>query len=632
MSRLRLACALLILAAALPATAAADTDWKRVSNPGQSPGGPSAPRAGSRRRRGRRRVGRGDRHAQVPGVRPLHAVARRRGGGPPHRPAAEPRELGLHERDAARGAGRRRAGALHRPAEPEHGPPSGTNLTPLLPTGDVGGMFTPTSSRTADMLQAILTPAGPLWAGSSGSTLYTFREGLDPAYQITGNLIPGCCGYDPRLGLDMSGRVWLAFYSNATGAIGEWMVQLDPATGQPVPGTAQKAPLSETSDNNNGYGVGFACAAVCRIAYEETDAALGITSGRIVTWAPGETPTVVGGSPGGDVGSPTIAYRPDGRLWVAWVDRRAGRVVAKLGTGANASRGEGGVVMNAGSPPLPTTNPFLYGPRIAADRQRSAPRRQRWLRRAADRPVRQPRAGAGRHRHERRPEPPGDRRPRPAAASSIPARSRRWSSAPTAACGSSRSPTSRPASGRRSSPAARTAARLDRVSFRFTAPGAKSKCMTLQKKAAGFYKGKVLPHQVRGAHGRQREADRAERARRGARSRRSSSTRRSLPSWRPAGGPAMVGGDLRTVALQPTAYARGARGAPGARGRAGARAWRAPRGRASRGPASGRAGAGASAPARARLQDADGGDHERRADDLHGGRGDWPSTSAARSP
>ena len=29
-----------------------------------------------------------------------------------------------------------------------------------------------------------------------------------------------------------------------------------------------------------------------------------------------------------------------------------------------------------------------------------------------------------------------------------------------------------------------------RVFFRFTAPGTKSKCMTLQKKAAGFYKGK----------------------------------------------------------------------------------------------------------------------------------------------
>src|SRR4029453_18508177 len=99
---------------------------------------------------------------------------------------------------------------------------------------------------------------GLLWAGNSGSTLYTFKPGLDPAFQISGNLIPGCCGYDPELGFDTSGRLWLAFYSNSTGAIGEWIGQIDPATGQPVAGTFVKAPLSETSDNNNGHGVGFA--------------------------------------------------------------------------------------------------------------------------------------------------------------------------------------------------------------------------------------------------------------------------------------------------------------------------------------------------------------------------------------
>ena len=237
--------------------------------------------------------------------------------------------------------------------------PSGTNIAPLLPTGDLGPL-TNIVPRTPDMLAALNTPSGLLWAANSGSTLYTFKQGLDPAFQISGSIIPGCCGYDPRLGFDTSGRLWLAFYSNSTGAVGEWVGQIDPATGQPVPGTFVKAPQSETPDNNNGHGVGFACAAVCRIAYEQTDVS-GISSGRVVTWAPGETPVEVGGAAGGNVESPAIAYRPDGRLWVAWIDRTLDRVVAKLGTGAGASVGGGGTVVNAGRPPKAVADPFLHG-------------------------------------------------------------------------------------------------------------------------------------------------------------------------------------------------------------------------------------------------------------------------------
>ena len=117
-----------------------------------------------------------------------------------------------------------------------------------------------------------------------------------------------------------------------------------------------KAPQSESSDNN-GRRLGFACADVCRVAYEETDATLILPSGRLVTWAYGEgAPTVVGGAAGSNLASPVLAYRADGRLWVAWIDVASQRVQAKLGD----ARGAGGRVADAGAPPLPQPS-FIGG-------------------------------------------------------------------------------------------------------------------------------------------------------------------------------------------------------------------------------------------------------------------------------
>src|SRR6185436_12155312 len=86
-----------------------------------------------------------------------------------------------------------------------------------------------------------------------------------------------------------------------------------------------------------------------------------------VTWAPGEAaPTVIGGTTAGDVDSPSIAYRPDGRLWVAWVEPRLDRVVATLGKGAGAAAGTGGTIANAGRPPKAVADPFMHGLEVVA--------------------------------------------------------------------------------------------------------------------------------------------------------------------------------------------------------------------------------------------------------------------------
>ena len=494
MSRLRLACALALgLLGVLPAAAAADTDWKRVSSIGAQPGGGQPLELG---RDGEAVIGTWNvmsngTFVSLETVRLTPTRADEVAGLVTVRPASAANWDFLDATPISGPAGAAQVlftGQLNT----NLGPPSGTNIAPLLPSGDLGPAALQTG-RSPDMLAAINTPSGLLWAGNSGSTLYTFKPGLDPAFQITGNLIPGCCGYDPRLGFDTSGRLWLAFYSNSTGAIGEWIGQIDPATGQPVAGTFVKAPLSESSDNNNGHGVGFACAAVCRLAYEETDASLGIASGRVVTWAPGEAaPTVVGGASGGNVDSPSIAYRPDGRLWVAWVEPALDRVVATLGKGAGAALGSGGTIANAGRPPKAVADPFLHGMEVVA---------------VGNDLLLNVNAGAGANltaqfvnlvlepgaidtsgipNPQVTPKSPGGRIVYPGTVTPVELGPNR--------CVRVKPVADKPAriwaqifSGRKNGTPVST-----RVSFRFTAPGAKSKCMTLQKRPAGAYKGKFF--------------------------------------------------------------------------------------------------------------------------------------------
>ena len=152
----------------------------------------------------------------------------------------------------------------------------------------------------------------------------------------------GCCGYTPRLGLDGMGRLWLVWYSNASGNTGLYEQQVNPATGGPI-GSPQKAPGSE-SPFNNTFRIAFACAVACRVVYG-TGAGAGQ---RLVSWAPGEgaTTAVAAVPPAQGAGRVvTASYRSDGRLWVAWFDGTDYRFT--LGD----ARGAGGTALSAGHPP-----------------------------------------------------------------------------------------------------------------------------------------------------------------------------------------------------------------------------------------------------------------------------------------
>ena len=155
----------------------------------------------------------------------------------------------------------------------------------------------------------------------------------------------------------------MAWYSNASGNIGIYLLQLDPATGGPLAGAQPtKVPQSE-SPANNGFHLALACAAACRIVYGAQTAPAAPL--RLASWAPGEGgPTNIGGGARLSLGLPlTAAYRADGRLWVAWYDlgTTKGFYAAKLGN----AKGAGGTVQNLGRPGrrLPgRAQPRLGGP------------------------------------------------------------------------------------------------------------------------------------------------------------------------------------------------------------------------------------------------------------------------------
>jgi hypothetical protein len=225
---------------------------------------------------------------------------------------------------------------------------SRTYMTPPLTEGTGGGPATQIADQfTGTMDAVVLSGGGVIVANMMNGVVRVFRDSTPGEGVEIQELLGGPSGYHPAVGQDGTGRVWLAWYSNASGAVGIYMLQLDPATAAPI-GSPAKVPQSE-SPANNGFHLALACnAAACRLVYgaqASTTAPL-----RLASWSPGEgAPTNIGGGARLSLGLPlTAAYRADGRLWVAWEDLGTTRpfYAAKLGN----AKGAGGTVQNVGRP------------------------------------------------------------------------------------------------------------------------------------------------------------------------------------------------------------------------------------------------------------------------------------------
>ena len=112
------------------------------------------------------------------------------------------------------------------------------------------------SSSSSAPSTAVLSGAIPLVAGYATQGIEIFNASVAHAPgasdQNLQTQLGGCCGYSPKMALDSAGHLWIAWYSNATGATGMYVEQLDPATGAPI-GPPVPAPNSE-SVNNNSFG------------------------------------------------------------------------------------------------------------------------------------------------------------------------------------------------------------------------------------------------------------------------------------------------------------------------------------------------------------------------------------------
>jgi hypothetical protein len=204
------------------------------------------------------------------------------------------------------------------------------------------------SSSSSAPSTAVLSGATPLIAGFATQGIEIFNGGVAHAPgasdQNLQTQLPGCCGYKPKLALDSAGHLWIAWYSNATGATGLYVQQLDPTTGAPA-GAPALAPASASVDNNS-FATVLVCAATCRLVYGNSSPAGSVDA--VVSWWPGQTaPTTIASLTGTGQNAGrvlTAAYRADGRLWVAWFDGKTYQATLGDATGA------GGAVEDAGVP------------------------------------------------------------------------------------------------------------------------------------------------------------------------------------------------------------------------------------------------------------------------------------------
>lgn len=217
-------------------------------------------------------------------------------------------------------------------ATPAAGP---TQLTPGL-NGDV---------------DAVAIPGGGVIAANMENGVLHVSRDVSPTdgFDLQTGQLGGCCSYNPAIGIDGTGRVWVAWYSNATGHVGIYLQQLDPATAAPI-GAPQLLYQSASVANNTSH-LALACgAATCRIAYLAQATVAGPL--RLVTYAPGESaPTTIATGLSVVVnGNLAAAFRADGRFWVAWYD--PGVTSAQTGYYATLgnAKGAGGGKITLGRP------------------------------------------------------------------------------------------------------------------------------------------------------------------------------------------------------------------------------------------------------------------------------------------
>ena len=195
-----------------------------------------------------------------------------------------------------------------------------------------------------------LPDGGVVVANAENGVLHTFRDAVPvDGFDLQAQL-GGCCSHNPAIGADGTGRVWVAWYSNATGHVGIHVQQLDPSNGGPIGAPSLVHQSASVANNTSHLALGCGPAS-CRIAYLQQATAAG--SQRVARWAPGEAaPTAITPPlPVGVNGNLAAAVRPDGRMWTVWYDPGLTSATAGYYATLGNSKGAGGARTDISRPP-----------------------------------------------------------------------------------------------------------------------------------------------------------------------------------------------------------------------------------------------------------------------------------------
>jgi hypothetical protein len=247
-------------------------------------------------------------------------------------------------------------------------PPNGTSFAQRNADGSWADPVTTGLFGGATSSSAVTAIAGPdnqtpiyvfnyggglvIQVGASGRSSATGVNLADS--QLDGNVL----ATGPRLGHDAAGRYWLAWANGATDHVGVYLLQIDPATGQPI-GSAALAPSSNTPFNGEGR-IALACGSTCRALYHEADAQ-GNTIPKLGVWGAGDSGVTTVSGPVQPNAFITEAAESNGGLWIVWHEDGTAAYHAEL---ASASGG-GGTNRTLGQPTsngLPVQNVAMAAP------------------------------------------------------------------------------------------------------------------------------------------------------------------------------------------------------------------------------------------------------------------------------
>ncbi len=215
---------------------------------------------------------------------------------------------------------------------------NGTLIAQRQPDGMFAAPQNTNSGPDAHLARgAVLAGDGvtPVWTNVYGPFMKLERGASRPQETDLSSLVAGDA-YVPTLAHDHNGRLWMAWYeiANNLARSGLYLIQLDPSGDGVKPGAhPQLAPGSQTIDDLSAQPA-LACAAVCRLVYQDTGSPTQLDS-----WTPGQARPTAIATDRLAFSDPTAAYTTDGRLWVTWEEPHSGVLLAKLGdaTGAGGS-------------------------------------------------------------------------------------------------------------------------------------------------------------------------------------------------------------------------------------------------------------------------------------------------------